>query len=89
MKSSVHDLKSKVAKRDKDHFKHVIYSKIDDLDLFIKPIFFLKKIDKNILISILNYIKRLHYFPNAYIIYIILLTILHSCVCNLHKGVFQ
>ena len=79
MKSIIHDLKSKVAKRDKDHFKHVIYSKINDLDLFIKPIFFLK-IDKNILISILNYIKRLHYFPNAYIIYIILLTILVTIV---------
>lgn len=79
MKSSIHDLKSNVAKRDKDHFKHVIYSKIDDLDLFIKP-FFCLQIDKNILISILNYIKRLHYFPNAYIIYIILLTILVTVV---------
>ena len=80
MKSSIHDLKSNVAKRDKGHFKHVIYSKIDDLDLFIKPFFFFLQIDKNILISILNYIKRLHYFPNAYIIYIILLTILVTIV---------
>ena len=57
--------------------KHDSFSNIDGLDLFSK-LKVLKEIlqtNENTPIDVLNYIKRLHSFPNAYIAYRILLTI--------------
>ena len=43
-----------------------------------------KKKDENTPINILNYLKRLDYFPNAYIVYRILLTI-HVTVASVER----
>ena len=43
-----------------------------------------KKKDENTPINILNYLKRLDYFPNAYIVYRILLTI-HVTVVSVER----
>ena len=57
--------------------KHNIYYDIDGLNLFLE-LKFLKEvmqIDENIPINVLNYLKMLDSFLNAYIAYRILLTI--------------
>ena len=57
--------------------KHAVYYDIDGLNLFSKLIVIkeVMQIDENIPINVLNYLKRLDSFPNAYIAYRILLTI--------------
>ena len=57
--------------------KHNVYYDIDGLDL-LSELIVLKEvvqIDENTPINVLNYLKRLDSFPNAYIAYRILLTI--------------
>ena len=56
---------------------HETYSDIDGLDLFseLKVLKEVLQINENSLINVLNYIKRLEYFPNACIAFRILLTI--------------
>ena len=56
---------------------HETYSDIDSLDLFseLKVLKEVLQINENSLINVLNYIKRLEYFPNACISFRILLTI--------------
>ena len=57
--------------------KHDVYYDIDGLNLFSKLIVIkeVMQIDENTPINVLNYLKRLDSFPNAYIAYRILLTI--------------
>ncbi|KAK4729464.1 hypothetical protein R3W88_022452 [Solanum pinnatisectum] len=57
--------------------KHNTHSNIDGLDIFseLKVLREIIKIEDNTLIEILNQIKRLDSFPNAYIAYRIMLTI--------------
>ena len=57
--------------------KHDVYYDIDGLNLFLKLIVIkeVMQIDENTPINVLNYLKRLDSFPNAYIAYRILLTI--------------
>ncbi|KAK4707971.1 hypothetical protein R3W88_028896 [Solanum pinnatisectum] len=57
--------------------KHNTHSDIDGLDLFseLKVLRKIIKVEDNTLIEILNQIKRLDSFPNAYIAYRIMLTI--------------
>ena len=57
--------------------KHDVYYDIDDLDLLSKLIVLkeVMQIDENTPFNVLNYLKRLDSFPNAYIAYRILLTI--------------
>ena len=57
--------------------KHNTHSDIDGLDLFseLKVLREIIKVEDNTLIEILNQIKRLDSFPNAYIAYRIMLTI--------------
>ena len=57
--------------------KHDVYYDINGLDLYSKLIVLKEvvQIDENTLINVLNYLKRLDSFPNAYIAYKILLTI--------------
>ena len=56
---------------------HETYSDIDGLDLFLelKVLKEVLQINENSPINVLNYIKRLEYFPNACISFKILLTI--------------
>ena len=56
---------------------HETYSDIDGLDLFLelKVLKEVLQINKNSPINVLNYIKRLEFFPNACIAFRILLTI--------------
>ena len=56
---------------------HETYSDIDGLDFFseLKVLKEILQINENSLINVLNYIKRLEYFPNACIAFKILLTI--------------
>ena len=58
-------------------FTHETYSDIDGLDLFseLKVLKEVLQINENSPINVLNYIKRLEYFPNACISFKILLTI--------------
>ena len=57
--------------------KHDVYYDIDGLDLCSELIVLKEvvQIDENTWINVLNYLKRLDSFPNAYIAYRILLTI--------------
>ena len=57
--------------------KHDVYYDINGLDLYSKLIVLkeVMQIDENTPINVLNYLKRLDSFPNAYIAYRILLTI--------------
>ena len=57
--------------------KHDVYYDIDGLNLFSKLIVIkeVMQIDENTPINVLNYLKRVDSFPNAYIAYRILLTI--------------
>ena len=57
--------------------KHDVYYDIDDLDLLSELIVLkeVMQIDENTPFNVLNYLKRLDSFPNAYIAYRILLTI--------------
>ena len=57
--------------------KHDVYYDIDSLDLCSKLIVLKEvvQIDENTPINVLNYLKRLDSFPNAYIAYRILLII--------------
>ena len=57
--------------------KHNSFSDIDGLDLFseLKVLKEILQTEENTPIDVLNYIKRLDSFPNAYIAYRILLTI--------------
>ena len=57
---------------------HETYSNIDSLDLFskLKVLKEVLQINENSPINLLNYIKRVEYFPNACIAFRILLTIL-------------
>ena len=54
------------------------YSDIDNLDLFskLKVLKEVLQINENSPINVLNYVKRLEFFPNACIAFRILLTIL-------------
>ena len=56
---------------------HETYSDIDGLDIFLelKVLKEILQINENSPINVLNYIKRLGSFPNAYIAFKILLTI--------------
>lgn len=57
--------------------KHNENSDIDGLNLFVELIILkeIMHVENNIPIIILNYVKRIDYFPNAYIVYRIMLTI--------------
>ena len=57
---------------------HETYSDIDNLDLFskLKVLKEVLQINENSPINVLNYVKRLEFFPNACIAFRILLTIL-------------
>ena len=57
--------------------KHDSFSDIDGLDLFseLKVLKEILQTEENTPIDVLNYIKRLDSFPNAYIAYIMLLTV--------------
>ena len=57
--------------------KHDVYYDINGLDLYSELIVLKEvvQIDENTPINVLNYLKRLDSFPNAYIAYRILLTI--------------
>ena len=57
--------------------KHDVYYDINGLDLYSELIVSKEvvQIDENTPINVLNYLKRLDSFPNAYIAYKILLTI--------------
>ena len=57
--------------------KHDVYYDINGLDLYLELIVLKEvvQIDENTPINVLNYLKRLDSFPNAYIAYRILLTI--------------
>ena len=57
---------------------HETYSDIDNLDLFskLKVLKEFLQINENSPINVLNYVKRLEFFPNACIAFRILLTIL-------------
>ena len=70
--------------------KHNSYSDIDGLDLFfeLKVLKEVLQIDENTPINVLNYIKRLEFFPNAYITYKILLTI-HVIVASVERTFFK
>ena len=56
---------------------HETYSDIDNLDLFskLKVLKEVLQINENSPINVLNYVKRLEFFPNACIAFRILLTI--------------
>ena len=62
--------------------KHDVYYDIDGLNLFSKLIVIkeVMQIDENTPINVLNYLKRLDSFLNAYIAYRILLTICYGCI---------
>ena len=66
--------------------KHDSYSNIDGLDLFfeLKVLKEVLQIDENTPINVLNYIRRLESFPNAYIAYRILL-IIHVTVASTER----
>ena len=70
--------------------KHDSYSDIDGLDLFfeLKVLKEVLQIDENTPINVLNYIKWLESFPNAYIAYRILLTI-HVIVASVQRTFFK
>ena len=66
---------------------HETYSNIDGLDLFLelKVLKEVLQINDNSPINVLNYIKRLEFFPNACITFKILLTI-HVTVASAERS---